>query len=281
MRKVVRTRIFTVVLTSLILVALILLSSFPGSPLNHLTTPVSALFKPVQTGFRTAADNVAGFWQSLTDGIRIRDENKQLLQDNAQLRNQVAQLEAAGRNYEELKDALQLKDQFDRYEIAGARVMTRELGTWFDVYKIDMGTSDGLAVSDTISYAVVDSQSRLIGRVLSADLTTAKILPMLHEGFSVSARVNEVNGAIVRMRGDLVLKNSGLCMIDQIPASADLRIGDQLVTSGLGGLFPEGIIIGEIIEITDDNSGRRTAVVKPLADYENLSVVFVMKGRQP
>jgi rod shape-determining protein MreC len=280
MRKVVRTRIFTVVLTSLILLALILLSSFPGSPLNHLTSPVSAIFKPIQSSFRSVTGNISDFWISLTDGMSIRQENEKLAQENAQLKNKVSQLEAAGRNYEELKTALQLKDKFDRYEIAGARILTRELGTWFDVFKIGSGTADGITITESESFAVVDAQSRLIGRVLSSDLTTAKVLPLLHEGFAVSARVNEVNGAIVRLRGDIELKENNLCVADQIPSSSDLRIGDELVTSGLGGLFPEGILIGSIIEFRDDAAGRKIAIVRPSVDFDNMSVVFIMKGLQ-
>lgn len=280
MRKIVRTRIFTIVLTSLILITIVLLSSFPGSPLNHLTSPLSAVFEPIQTGFSRAVGNVTGFWQSLTDAAAIRLENERLLQENASLRNDVAQLQEAGRQYNELKSALQLRDEFDRYEIVGSRVMTREIGSWFDVFKIDQGTRDGLIVTETMSFAVVDAESRLVGRILSSDLTTAKVLPLLHEGFSVSARVDDVNGAIVRLRGDIDYKSSGLCIIDQIPASAFLRVGDVLKTSGLGGLFPAGIVIGEVVEIRDESiPGQRTAVVRPAAELDKLTAVFVMKGR--
>jgi rod shape-determining protein MreC len=280
LRKIVRTKIFTVVLISLVLVTLILLSSFPGSPLNHLTSPVSALFSPIQTTINKASDNISGFWLSLTDGISIRNENEILRQENAALRNQVAQLEESGRQYEELKNAFNLKDEFDRLEIIGARVMTREIGSWFDVIKIDLGTRDGLTVSENQSFAVVDSESRLVGRVLSSDLTTAKILPLLHEGFAVSARIDEINGAIVRLRGDIDLKNEGLCVIDQIPASAGVRVGDKLKTSGLGGLFPAGILIGEVVEVNSDRMpGQYTALVKPASELDNISVVFVMKGK--
>lgn len=280
MRKIVRTRIFTAVLISLVLVTLILLSSFPGSPLNHITSPFSAVFSPVQSAFNGASDKITGFWQSLTDGISIRNKNEQLIQENAALRNQVTQLQEAGRQYEELKNAFQLKDEFDRFEIIGARVMTREVGSWFDVIKIDLGTRDGLIVAENQSFAVVDSESRLVGRVLSSDLTTSKVLPLLHEGFSVSARIDEINGAIVRLRGDIDLKSEGLCVIDQIPASADIRVGDKLKTSGLGGLFPAGIEIGKVVEIKNDSMpGQYTAIVEPVTELDNISVVFVMKGQ--
>jgi len=83
------------------------------------------------------------------EGAQIRRENEALLLENATLRNQVTQLEEAGRQYEELKSALKLKDKYDRYEIIGGRLMSREIGDWFDVFRIDIGITDGLIVGQT------------------------------------------------------------------------------------------------------------------------------------
>jgi len=278
--KLVRNRIFIIVFTTLLLLTVLLLSSLPGSPLNFLTSPISAFLEPLQSGTRQVFDKMTGMYESLTEGVRIRDENRTLLAANAELRNRISQLEEAGRQYEELKSAFSLKDRFDRYQIIGARVLTREIGSWFDVFRIDAGSSDGLAVSETLSYAVVDAQSRLIGRVLSTDAVSGKVLPLLHEGFSVSGKVNVVNGSLLRVRGDLDLKASGLCLIDQIPTNASIQVGDEIMTSGAGGLFPAGIPIGKVVKIIDKESrDQRQAYLQPYADIQNLTTVFVMKGK--
>jgi rod shape-determining protein MreC len=275
-----RSKLYLIVLTTIGLIALILMSSFPGSPLNQLTSPFSFILEPVQKSVLSAVNWVQTGTASIFEGVRIRRENQDLQLENAALRNQVSQLEEAGRQYEELKSALQLKDTYDRYKIIGGRLMTRDIGNWFDVLRIDVGSQDGLTVTETQSYAVVDAQSRLVGRVLSTDLTSAKILPVLHEGFAVSGKINSVNGALLRVRGDYDLKNDGLCMVDQIPMTASLHVGDTIVTSGLGGLFPAGIEIGEIVEIRDSSSAQtRQAVMRPAVDLQNLSVVFVMEGQ--
>lgn len=276
-----RNRILIVVITVLLLAAVLLLSSLPGSPINDLTSPISAFLEPVQKSLIGASDQVTGFFETLREGMRIRQENRDLLQENASLRNQIAQLEEAGRQYAELKEAFQLKDQFDGYDILGARVMTREIGAWFDVFRIDLGKTDGIGVTETLSFAVVDAQSRLIGRVLSTDAVSGKVLPLLHEGFAVAAKVNKLNGALMSVRGDFDLKEQALCTVYQIPANADLQVGDELVTSGIGGLFPAGIKIGTIVSISDkDTREQRSAILKPYADLENLSTVFVMRGKE-
>ncbi len=278
-KKLFKNRIFTVVFITILLLAVLLLSALPGSPLNFITSPISALLEPVQKGLNSAIDSVSGFFASISEGMAIRDENKNLEAENAELLNEIAQLQEAGRQYAELKDAFQLKAQFDSYKIIGGRVMTREIGAWFDVFRIDIGTRDGIEVTETLSFAVVDAQSRLIGRLISTDTSSAKVLPLLHEGFAVSAKINTVNSPLFRVRGDIDIKAQGLCLIDQIPANASLQVGDIVITSGAGGLFPAGIQIGEIVKIIDNDArNQRQAYLKPSTDLENLSTVFVMKG---
>ena len=88
-------------------------------------------------------------------------------------------------------------------------------------------------------------------------------------------------GRCCRVRGDLDLKEQGLCLIDQIPSNASLQIGDELITSGTGGLFPAGIAIGKIVAVIDnDVRDQRQAYLEPYADLENLTTVFVMKGNE-
>ena len=275
-----KSRVYLVVIVTIALGALILLSSFPGSPLNQLTTPFSIVLEPIQKGVLGFADRVKTGWVAVFEGVAIRLENEQLVLENAELKNRITQLEAAGNQYEELKSALHLKDTYDSYEIIGGRLMTRDIGDWFDIFRIDIGSQDGLVVDQTLSYAVVDAQSQLVGRVLSTDLTSAKILPVLHEGFAVSGKINSINGPLLRVRGDYDLKGSGLCIVDQIPMTASLHEGDMIVTSGLGGLFPAGIEIGKIVEIRNESTLlSRQAVLQPSVDLQNVSVVFVMKGQ--
>jgi len=280
MPKFFQNRIFTVVFVTLLLLAVILLSSLPGSPLNFLTSPVSGILEPVQKGFSSAIEWVTSLYSSITEGIAIREENQELTAENARLRNQIAQLEEAGRQYAELKSAFKLKDRFEAFEIIGCRIMTREIGSWFDVFRIDAGSRDGITVSETQSFAVVDAESHLIGRVISNDTSSAKVLPLLHEGFAVSAKTDAINSPLFRVRGDLDIKAQGLCLVDQIPANATLKIGDLIISSGAGGLFPAGIMIGEIVQIIDNDArNQRQAYLKPFADIQNLSTVFVMKGK--
>lgn len=280
-RGILKNKFVIIVFSTLLLMAFIILSSIPGSALNNLTSPVSVVLGPVQNVIFKGMTKVSDYYAAFTEGVQIRSENEKLRTENATLKNRITQLEEAGRQYNALKEALQLKDRYDNYTIIGSRLLTRDIGSWFDIFRIDSGQKDGLNVSETTSYAVVDAQSRLVGRVLSTDLTTARILPLLHQGFAMSAKVNTAAGALVRVRGDLDLKETGHCAIDQIPPTAVIRVGDEIITSGAGGLFPAGIPIGVVTEVVDSGTRQnRTAILKPYIDLENVETVFVMKGKE-
>jgi rod shape-determining protein MreC len=276
-----RIRIFAVVIATIVLVALIVLSLVPGSPLSHLTTPLSGIFNPVIRLGQKASDAVTGWFSTLAESNRIRNENEALMLENARLRNELTQLEDAARQFEELREALDLKTLYPSYDVKGGYILNRAIGQWFDVFRINLGQSDGLVVTSDISYAVVDAESNLIGRVFSSDLGSAKVLPVIHEGFSISARIDRSNGVAVRVRGDLELKDDNFCLADQIPLDAGIVAGDRIVTSGAGGFFPEGILVGIVESVRLSPDGRtHEAILTPAASFDRTNVVFVLIGRE-
>lgn len=276
MRRLLSNKLFILLLVTLLIVAVIIFSSIPGNPIHGITTPFSYVLDPLQKGIKSIGDNISGFFVSVSDGMSIRNENEALKAEIAELEYEVAQGEEAKRRWEELKDAFQIKDTFENYTIIGTAILTREADEWFSVIRIESGTNDGISVSSEESYAVVDARMNLVGRILSADAESAKVLPLLHEGFSVSAKVNTVNGAVVRVTGETSLKQDGLCKVTRIPALIDLKVGDELVTSGQGGLFPAGIPIGVIVSVDYSSDLDRSATLRPYVNIMEIKDVFVM-----
>lgn len=276
MRRLLSNKLFILLLVTLLIVAVIIFSSVPGNPIHGLTTPFSYVLDPLQKGIKGIGDDISGFFVSVSDGMSIRNENEALKAEIAELEYEVAQGEEAKRRWEELKDAFQIKDSFENYTIIGTAILTREADEWFSVIRIDAGTNEGISVGSEESYAVVDARMNLVGRILSADAESAKVLPLLHEGFSVSAKVNTVNGAVVRVTGETTLKQDGLCKVSRIPDLIDLKVGDELVTSGQGGLFPAGIPIGVIVAVDYSSDLNRFATLKPYVNITEIKDVFVM-----
>ena len=116
----------------------------------------------------------------------------------------------------------------------------------------------------------------LVGRVIEVNDDDSVILILLHEGFQVSGKVNAVNGATFLIIGDASLKQDGLCLVTGIDPDTIPSVGDEIVTSGEGGLFPQGIPIGVIESVDTSNELNITATLRPYADVENLNDIFIM-----
>ncbi|MBR3058421.1 MAG: rod shape-determining protein MreC [Clostridiales bacterium] len=275
MRRLFSNKIFVIVLVTLILIAFIVFSAIPGSPLSNVTKPLSVIIDPVQSVFKKAGSKISDFYAAIAEGMEIRKENEELREEIAELEYKIQQGEEAKLRWEELKSAFSIQDTFENYHIYGASVLTRESDDWFSVIRINVGEKDDFD-SRTTSYAVVDARMNLVGRVMVTDDSSSKVLPLLHEGFSVSAKVNVVNGAIVLVTGDITLKNDGLCLITRIPSNVVLHVGDELVTSGEGGLFPAGIPIGVIESFDESDPEHPMATLRPYASVGDIKDVFIM-----
>ena len=182
-------RIVWAVLLVLALLSAVILSSIPGSPLQEISSPVSFLLNPVYQSVSGIWSNVADFRRRVAAAKEIQGENTRLQKENAELRRQVNALHENGRRYDELKSAFRIKEDFSDYDVIAGRILTEGLGTLFDVLKLDVGMRDGVRVTETSSFPVLDAQSNLAGRVWSTDKVSAKILLLTAEGFAASARV--------------------------------------------------------------------------------------------
>lgn len=276
MKRLLTNKLFLVIMAVLLILAAIILSVLPGSPLNKMMKPVGKILAPIQRVVKNVGNGFSDFWAAINDGIAIRNENKELKSEIAELQYQLTQNEEANIRYEELKDAFHIKDTFSNYDIFQATVLSREADEWFSVIRINLGNRDGVELDSRQSLAVVDVRMNLIGRIIEVSDDESKILPLLHEGFVVSGKVNTVNGAVVTISGDASYKRRGLCLVTNIDENVVLMPGDEIVTSGDGGLFPQGIPIGVIESVDDSNPIAITATLRPYSSIGTLNDVFVM-----
>ncbi|MBR3247745.1 MAG: rod shape-determining protein MreC [Clostridiales bacterium] len=276
MKKLLKSKWFIALVVLLLLAAFAILSLLPGSPVKKLLKPVQMVTSPAQSGIKSAGDTLSDFWSAITDGIAIREENKALKEQIADLRYHLTQNEEAALRYEELKDALHIKDTFSNYVIYGAAILSRESDEWFSTIRLNVGTTDGIVLAEGHSYPVLDVEMNLVGRVIESSDTESRVLPLLHEGFAVAGKVNEVNGATFMVVGDAELKRQGLCLIKGIDPDVRVEAGMEIVTSGDGGLFPEGVPIGVVESVDYSNPLDVTATLRPYSQIGKLEDVFIM-----
>jgi len=164
-------------------------------------------------------------------------------------------------------------EKYDGTE-GGANIIANDAGNWFNTFTVDRGTNDGVQRNSTVI-----SGRGLVGRVSVCGPSTSKVISIIDVDSTVSARVTKT-GLRGFVKGDIKLKDKGLCRLEFVAENVDVSVGDRVETSGLGGYFPKGIIIGTIKEIRQINSElNRYAIVEPAVDFERIEEVFVLKNK--
>jgi rod shape-determining protein MreC len=250
-------------------------SANKDSGLNRLNNIVSVPLSPVQGFFTSIGKTVEGGLAFFKDTNAVRKENGQLKAHVIELEKQNSELAALKTKNDDLRQALKLKAQFSNYTLIGANIIALDPGNWFNIFKIDVGGNDGVKAD----FPVVTSSKGLAGRVMSSDSTSSKVITIIDEESSVAGWISKAGGGHAMVRGDMQLKEQGLCKLNYIQLEVDVEVGDVIETSGLGGIYPKGILIGKVVEVRKTNSEMdRYAIIQPAADFKRLEEVYVLKS---
>ena len=123
---------------------------------------------------------------------------------------------------------------------------------------------------------VVSDKGYLVGRVLEADLNSSKVMTILQPGSYVACLVSRTRDS-GNLNGSADYAADGMCVLENLPRDTLAMVGDEIITTGLGGEFPANIRVGTILELVPEESGTSTiAVVEPGADINKLTHVFIV-----
>lgn len=271
--KYFKSRALIVLVVTLVLIVVIGLTINPHNGVNWIGNIISVPFTSVEKVFAYAGQEVKAGVALFDDIEKLRSENKSLKDEIDKLNNERAEYVRLKTENENLKKALDLKDQLDGIEMVGANVIAKDSGNLFNIFIIDKGTANGISNN----MPVITSKG-LVGKVYSAQPFSSKVISIIEDGSSVSAVVSKSRDLVV-VKGDLKLGKEGLCKLEYIPDNLDLTQGDIIETSGLGGTYPKGIIIGTVKEVrTSESDLKRYAIIEPAADLKRISQVVILKS---
>ncbi len=275
MLRILRSKWFVLSIITIFLLVVMGVSVNKNSRLNWLNNIISVPLTPIQSFFTSIGQGVRGGLSFFRNIEAVKQENEVLSAKVAELQKQNRELSVLKSKNEELRQALHLKEQFGDYTFLGANIIAIDPGNWFNVFKIDIGSREGVQSNNP----VVTNAKGLVGRVLASDITSSKVITIIDEKSAVSGWISKTGGGHAIVRGDIVLKEKGLCKMDYIPLEVDVEVGDIIESSGLGGIYPKGIVIGEVIEVRKTNSELdRYAIIKPAANFKRLEEVYVLKS---
>ncbi len=274
--KYFKSRALIVFIITLLLIVTIGLTMNPLSSLNWLGNLISVPFTSVEKVFSYAGQEIKAGVGLFSDVEALRAENKTLKETIDKLTNERTEFQRLKTENEDLKNVLKLGEQLEDVEMLGANVIAKDSGNLFNIFLVDKGSANGVSYN----MPIITSKG-LVGKVASAQPFSSKIISIIEDGSAVSAIVSKSRDLVV-VKGDLKLGKEGLCKLVYIPNDLDLAQGDVIETSGLGGIYPKGIIIGTVKEVrTGESDLDRYAIVQPSVDLRRLSQVVILKKDMP
>lgn len=261
---------------TILLVVLMALSTIPWKKANFISDVLGVVISPVQKGISAVIGGVQGFFGSISNMGRYEAENAELKEKIALLESEVRETEELKKENTRLRSMLDLKERDVQYDMQAAEVIAKDAGNWFSAFTIDKGTSSGIAQGN----AVITNDG-LVGYVYEVGTTWAKVTTIIDSGSSAGAAIKRTGDTGV-VEGDLKLQNEGKCAFVYLQKDANVTEGDYVETSGLGGIYPPGLYIGKVAEVTADAGGvSQRAIVQPAVEFDRISEVFVIRGTLP
>lgn len=264
-----KTGLIGIIITVIVLIVIVIISNLGTSKMQNVQTAVSKLFMPIQNGFVYIKNKMTGNDQQLSDMEYLKNENAGLKEENSKLKEQIRELEILKSENNTLKEYVNLKNKYSDYQAVPANVIERSYSNYDKIIIINVGKNEGIQEN-----MPVISESGLVGKVLSVTDKTAKVQTIIDTASTVSATISTASNSIL-LKGTLTDVQN--LKATSIPVEASVLQGDEVVTSGLGGIFPKGILIGSIKEVVNtQNELDRYANVMPATDFTKLETVLVI-----
>lgn len=265
--------LWVLVATAIIAVALAAMSFFTNTsaPLTNLANVLSSPFRSAYTSIATWFNDKQAYYADSTA----------LAEENAALKTQIAKMEAAVRQAQSdsaenrrLRELLNLREQRQAFEPEAATVVEHTTSNWTASLTLNRGTKHGVEKND----CVITEEGFLVGVVSEAGSNWCTVLLVTDTDTSIGAQVFRTK-ELGLAQGDFALMGAGQLRLDSLAVDTPLLNGDLVVTSGLGGYYPAGLVIGSVEEVQKDDSGATSyAVLAPSADLDSLTQVFIIKS---
>ena len=266
-------RLIILLVSIIILVALIGFSLRERSKLSWPEQFVKDTTGWVQSLVSKPANYIAGFFENLQDLQNTYEENKELKSRVEKIASLEAEVQALKKENNELRDVLGEKTNLRDYETQPAAVIGRNPDRWHEMIIIDKGKLKGIKKN----MAVITANG-LIGKVKSVNQfsSSVQLLSAMDPKNRISAVILGKTNVYGFVQG--FDDKQKLLLIKSIPSGAEVKKGQTVTTSGLGGVFPGGLMIGKVVDVKTDQYGlNQTALVKPGADFYDIQNVIVIK----
>ncbi|WP_288301609.1 rod shape-determining protein MreC [uncultured Veillonella sp.] len=237
----------------------------------YVTVPLEKVTTPFAYGASRVLDGVHTGIAVIDNAIAATKKIEALEADNAQLQQRSTDYDERVAENIRLRQLLNFRTTHPQFDMVPAMVMTRDIGTWTNTFTIDRGEAEGIAVN----MAVV-VPGGVVGFVSDVYEHSARVQTMLDPRTAIGVIVQRPESRVAS-----VIKGNGNHpdeprLVD-VARDGDVLDGDALITSGYGGIYPKGLLVGHVVRIENDAEGFvKNAIVQPSANFRSIEEVFVI-----
>ena len=229
------------------------------------------ILSPFQRAFSWVGSQLAFIRNTVDEISHLHEQNKQLREEVEILRAQNLTASEYASENQRLRNLLGYKQSAIQFDLVAASVIGRESSSWSSVIVINRGTLDGVA-----NNMAVVTEMGLVGHVAEAGLNSSKVRLLIDPRSSVGTLIQRAESRVAGIvEGDI--KNPALPHMVNIPKDSDVQVNDMVVTSGFGGVYPKGIVVGKVVDIQNEEGGLlKYCVIETAVNFQKLEDVAVI-----
>ena len=257
-----------IIITVVILILLVILSNTKLSNISYLGNAINTIVMPIQNGYTYLKNKIAGNSSFFTNIETLSTENDQLKQENSELEQKLRELEIIKAQNNTLKEYLKLTEKNTSYTTIPAYIINKDTSNYSATFIINVGSDDGIKENMTVI-----ADKGLVGHIVSVTKNTAKVQTIIDPSSAISVTFQSTGDNAI-CKGTLESKTLKATYISTI---AEILENDIVETSGMGGMYQKGIMIGTVSKIeSTKNITDKYAIIKPAVDFGKLETVLVI-----
>ncbi|GAB2487158.1 rod shape-determining protein MreC [Alkalibacterium psychrotolerans] len=267
-------KMIILLISVIVFVSLLSLSLRTGSSTPFLQQASNDITAVMGRAFSGPANTVTNVFESVNNLQNTYEENQRLKVEIDKLYERQAEINVLRDENFRLGEELELQNSLTDFQTISGTVISRNPDNWVDQIVVDRGSQDGVAVGMPVM-----AGNGLIGRISEVNPTSSKIVLLTN----IEQTANQVSSEIVLEEEIIYGLISGYdssndrLVMSQITSTLEISEGELITTSGLGGMIPRGLVIGEVEEVSMDAHGLAQQVyVRPAADFDNLRYVTII-----
>lgn len=261
-----------VVILAVVLVAL-LAGRVMGGRADFLTNAIVTVREPIRQAASSVSDWLDNLYGYLFEYEQLKAENESLKIQLAEAQEEARSGRDALDENERFRNLLGFAEKHSDFVFESARIVSWSASNWGSSFTINKGEKNGLEVGD----CVVNEYGALVGQISELGESSATVRTLIDVDTSIGALVG-ADGSAAMLMGDYTLMRQGQVKVTWLTEGAQLFLEDDVLTSGSGGLIPQGIVIGSVASIQSEAGGQTEyGIIEPAVDLDTLVQVFIIK----